>query len=54
MDTEKARALLCAIEEGSLTAVSERLGYTISGISRMMASSTMKISTDSSRRVRHR
>ena len=38
MDTEKARALLCAIEEGSLTAVSERLGYTISGISRMMAS----------------
>ena len=37
MDTERCRALLCAIEEGSLTAVSEKLGYTISGISRMMA-----------------
>lgn len=37
MDTERVRALLCAIEEGSLTAVSEKLGYTASGISRMMA-----------------
>ena len=37
MDTERCRALLCAIEEGSLTAVSEKLGYTTSGISRMMA-----------------
>ena len=37
MDTERVRALLCAIEDGSLTAVSEKLGYTASGISRMMA-----------------
>lgn len=37
MDTERCRALLCALEEGSLTAVSEKLGYTTSGISRMMA-----------------
>ena len=37
MDTEKYRALLCAIETGSLTAAAEKLGYTPSGISRMMA-----------------
>ena len=37
MDTERVRALLCAIEEGSLPPVSEKLGYTASGISRMMA-----------------
>lgn len=37
MDTERIRTLLCAIEEGSLTAVSEKMGYTTSGISRMMA-----------------
>ena len=36
MDTERCRALLNAIEEGSLTAVSEKMGYTLSGISRMM------------------
>lgn len=38
MDTEKYRALLCAIEKGSLSAAGEALGYTPSGISRMMAS----------------
>ena len=37
MDAERIRALLCTIEEGSLTAAAERLGYTTSGISRMMA-----------------
>lgn len=37
MDTEKCRALICAIDEGSLTRAAEKLGYTISGISRMMA-----------------
>lgn len=37
MDTEKCRALLCTIETGSLSAAAERLGYTPSGISRMMA-----------------
>lgn len=37
MDTERVRALLCAIEEGSLGAAAEILGYTTSGISRMMA-----------------
>ena len=37
MDTEKCRALLCTIETGSLSAAAEQLGYTPSGISRMMA-----------------
>lgn len=37
MDTEKCRALICAIDTGSLTAAAEKLGYTTSGISRMMA-----------------
>lgn len=38
MDIEKCRALLCTLETGSLSAASEELGYTPSGISRMMAS----------------
>jgi len=38
MDTEKCRALLCTIQTGSLSAAAEQLGYTPSGISRMMAS----------------
>ncbi len=37
MDTEKCKALLCTIETGSLSAAAEKLGYTPSGISRMMA-----------------
>ena len=37
MDTEKCRALLCVLETGSLSAAAETLGYTPSGISRMMA-----------------
>lgn len=37
MDTEKCRALLCTIETGSLSAAAEQLGYTPSGVSRMMA-----------------
>ena len=37
MDTEKCAALLCALESGSITAAAEKLGYTVSGISRMMA-----------------
>ena len=37
MDTEKCRALLCVLETGSLTAAAETLGYTPSGVSRMMA-----------------
>ena len=37
MDTEKCRALLCVLETGSLTAAAEALGYTPSGVSRMMA-----------------
>ena len=37
METEKYRALMCAIETGSLTAAAERLQYTPSGISRMVA-----------------
>ena len=38
MDTEKISALLKALELGSLSAAAETLGYTPSGISRMMAS----------------
>lgn len=37
MELERWRALLCVIEEGSLSAAAERLHYTASGISRMMA-----------------
>ena len=38
MDTEKYKALICAIDTGSLTAAAEQLGYTPSGISRSVAS----------------
>lgn len=38
MDTEKCAALLCVLENGSITAAAEQLGYTVSGISRMMTS----------------
>lgn len=37
MDTEKCRALLCVLETGSLSAAAAALGYTPSGVSRMMA-----------------
>lgn len=37
MELEKYRALICAIETGSLSAAAQKLGYTPSGISRMMA-----------------
>lgn len=38
MDSEKCRALIRTIELGSLSAAADELGYTPSGISRMMAS----------------
>lgn len=38
MDTGKCRALLTVLEQGSLAAAAESLGYTTSGISRMMLS----------------
>ena len=37
MDTDKCAALLCVLESGSITAAAQKLGYTVSGISRMMA-----------------
>lgn len=37
MDTEKCAALLCVLDCGSITAAAEKLGYTVSGVSRMMA-----------------
>ena len=37
MDTEKCAALLCVLENGSITAAADKLGYTVSGVSRMMA-----------------
>lgn len=36
MDTSKCKALLCAIEEGTMAQAAEKLGYTPSGISRMI------------------
>jgi len=38
MDTEKCKALLCVIENKSLSLAADKLGYTPSGISRMIAS----------------
>ena len=38
MDTEKCAALLCAIRVGNLSDAAQKLGYTPSGMSRMMAS----------------
>ena len=37
MELEKYRALVCAIESGSLTAAAEKLQYTPSGISRVVS-----------------
>lgn len=37
MELERYRALVCAVETGSLTAAAERLRYTPSGVSRMVA-----------------
>lgn len=37
MDSEKCRALLCVLEKGNLSQAAEALGYTPSGMSRMMA-----------------
>lgn len=37
MDIDRYRALICAIETGSLSAAAEKLQYTPSGISRMIA-----------------
>lgn len=37
METEKCTALLTVLKQGSLKAAADRLGYTVSGISRMMA-----------------
>ena len=37
LDLDRYRALLCAIETGSLSAAAEELNYTPSGISRMLA-----------------
>lgn len=37
MDLEKMKTLLCVLERGSLSAAADEMGYTPSGISRMMA-----------------
>ncbi|WP_417081700.1 LysR family transcriptional regulator, partial [Mobilibacterium timonense] len=36
MDTRKVRALIAVVESGNMTAAAEELGYTPSGMSRMM------------------
>ena len=38
MDTEKCTVLLTAIDQGSLSGAAEALGYTPSGVSRLVAS----------------
>ena len=38
MDTSKCQALLTVLEKGNLAHAAEELGYTTSGISRMMSS----------------
>ncbi|MCF0137168.1 MAG: LysR family transcriptional regulator [Oscillospiraceae bacterium] len=38
MDSEKCRAILCALEKGTITKAAEELGYTVSGISKMIVS----------------
>lgn len=38
MDTEKCKTLLCILESGSISCAAEKLGYTPSGVSRMIAS----------------
>lgn len=38
MDLEKMKTLLCVLERGSLSAAADMMGYTPSGISRMLAS----------------
>ena len=38
MDTEKIRAFLCVLECGTISGAAEKLGYTTSGISRLIAS----------------
>ncbi len=38
MDSEKCAALICTVELGSLTAAAEHLGYTVSGMSRLVLS----------------
>lgn len=38
METEKCKALLLTLQKGSITATAEELGYTTSGVSRMLAS----------------
>ena len=37
MEIERYRALVCAIDTGSLSAAAEKMGYTPSGVSRMVA-----------------
>ena len=37
METEKCRTLLYALELGSITAAADYLGYSTSGVSRMLA-----------------
>ncbi|MDO5110999.1 MAG: LysR family transcriptional regulator [Clostridia bacterium] len=38
MDTEKLRAFLCVLQHGTISGAAETLGYTTSGISRLIAS----------------
>lgn len=37
MDVEKAKALICTIQEKSISAAADKMGYTPSGVSRMIA-----------------
>lgn len=52
MESEKCRVLLCAIDKGSITAAAETMGYTISGVSRMMAALESEVGFSLLRRSR--
>ena len=43
MDTEKCKVLITAIDSGSLTDAADRLGYTVSGVSRIIMSLEEKL-----------
>ncbi|MBQ3263225.1 MAG: LysR family transcriptional regulator, partial [Oscillospiraceae bacterium] len=53
MDTAKCAALLKVLELGSLSAAAEALGYTPSGVSRMMAAMEAETGLPLLRRGRH-
>jgi DNA-binding transcriptional LysR family regulator len=52
METDRVRALLCAVREGSLSAAAAELGYTPSGMSRMIGALEDEVGVELLRRNR--